>query len=86
MDLQTTVSLELADTLTGEIEREIIGAWRAGYEYLYIAPDIENTADVTDRSNLTFTVSYKVFPSHRQLNHNPFDVALEEYHLKDLTR
>lgn len=82
--LEMKVTVKTQENIAERLEKEVTAAWRAGYSYLYVAPDIEpKTTD--SRTEVNMSVSYKVLPTERQLNHNPFDVSMEEYDLTELT-
>lgn len=84
MDLQATATLEMVEGVQERLEKELLGAWRSGYDYLYVAPEVHTSAD-SDMKDLAFTFDYQVLPSHGRLVHNPFDVPMEEYDLRNLT-
>lgn len=82
--LEMKATVKAQENIAERLEREVIAAWRAGYDYLYVAPDIEPTT-TDSRIEINMSVSYKVLPTEHQLNHNPFDVSMEELDLTELT-
>ena len=82
--LSLTATAEVAEGVAKRLEKELIGAWRAGYDYLYVAPDITHR-EPQDRSELSVNITYKVLPLNHELQHNPFDVPMERYDLDSLT-
>jgi len=84
--LTMTATVKAQEQMAERLEKELIGAWRAGYDYLYVAPDITSQREPThDKSELVMSVSYKVLPCNHELSHNPFETQMERYDLKDLT-
>lgn len=84
--LTMTATVKAQEQMAERVEKELIGAWRAGYDYLYVAPDITSQREPThDKSELTLSLSYRVLPTHYELSHNPFEAPMEQFNLKDLT-
>lgn len=59
MDLQTEAIDAAAQAMQERLNKEIIGAWRAGYQYLHVYDGTPSQF----RPETTFSVSIFVFPS-----------------------
>lgn len=84
VDIDYSITIQTAEDMAERLEKELIGAWRAGYDYLYVAPDI-GPMEHNNRTATTLTVQYRVLPSNHELEHNPLDVSMTRYDLTELT-
>jgi hypothetical protein len=62
MGITTEASERVAQAMNERLEKEVIGAWRAGYEYLHVHHPIQTT---NYEPISKFTVRYKVLPSNQ---------------------
>lgn len=69
---------ELAEGPMRRLERECFGAWRAGYDFLYVVTGY----DASPRMGLH--IGY--IPSNRETYPHPPDVRVERYDLRGITR
>ncbi|QPL12224.1 hypothetical protein HrrHc1_015 [Halorubrum phage Hardycor1] len=71
------------------LERELVGAWRAGYEYVYVAtePTTLSTAFEPDEAgDAAIRIDRTFVPTHEQVSGDTFDdrLTVTEYHVGDL--
>jgi hypothetical protein len=84
-EFEESISFDIGEAYVERLEKELIGAWRAGYRYLYVCRRRRGTAfDPED----PFLVSFGSFipDNSEQPPVDPREFVVEQYDLSELNR
>lgn len=83
VNIKEKTTVRAARNVSERIDKELMGAWRAGYEWVYIR-SATMYEPAQGPNNWIWNMSYRVLPTEDRLHHNPFDEPMSEYHVGEM--